>query len=93
MVTNYTKALFDLLGWQGGTIHQVAKELGFADTSILLYGKPEATHICMDSDYMLGHSAYSTCSQEWVKERLLPKYRGNKDFWLGYMRQAFLDTI
>lgn len=78
------KCFYELLGWQGGTIHDVAKELG-VDSTDLLYGKPKNS-IGIDSDYMKGQFAFGTCSKEFVKNTLLPKYKGNLDFWLGYKR-------
>lgn len=87
---NYTQSLFALLGWTGGTIHQVSDEIG-VDSDILLHGKPSSTYTA--SDYMLGQSAFSTCSREWITDRLLPQYKGNADFFLGYMRAAYVESL
>ena len=87
---NKIECLYNVLGWQGGTIHQVADELGIAVGS-LLHGTFTQQHIGADHDYMKGQYAYSSCSTEWVRERLVPMYRGNLDFWLGYMRAYALD--
>lgn len=85
---NPTGCFYDLLGWQGGTIHQVGHELGIRGSD-LLTTKPKDT--ATDSDYMKGQYAYSTCSHKWVHERLIPKYRGNLDFWLGYKTAYLID--
>ena len=84
-----TKPFFEMLGWQGGTIHQVSDEIG-VPVEVLLYGKPSST-LGSNCDYMKGQYAFSTCSKEWVRERLLPMYKGNADFWLGYKIAYMID--
>lgn len=89
---NYTQAIFNLLGWQGGTIHQLADVTG-VDANSLLYGDPGEMKICSDSDWMKGQYAFSTCSTEFVRNNLLSQYKCCKDFWLGYMRAGYLKTL
>ena len=84
------QCFFDLAGTQGGTIHQIGDFLGINGND-LLTKQPESP--ATDSDYMKGQYAYTTCGQDWVRDRLLPKYRGNLDFWLGYQRAFFLDKF
>lgn len=88
---NETKCFFDMLGWTGGTIHQVAEELG-VDANDLLYGKP-IQPLRTDCDYIKGQYAHDTCEKTWVRDRLLPKYKGNIDFWLGYKRAYYLQNV
>lgn len=76
---NTTEALCKALGWQGGTVHQVADELGI-DTHSILYGEPSATYT--SSPYNLG-LYWSTNSKEHQKEVLIPQNRGDIDYWLG----------
>ena len=80
------KALFNVCGWQGGTIHQVADELGITTDDILTDKAPKNQQI--DSDYMGGQFAFDTCSLDFTKRKLKPKYFGNADFWKGYMKAA-----
>lgn len=77
---NRTQALCKAFGWQGGTIHQLAKETG-CDSSSLLYG--EATSTSLGSSYCLGWFAGRTCSLEHNLTTNFLKERGNVDFWLG----------
>lgn len=86
MKQNNVFSLYDLLGWQGGTIHQLSDCFGVSSND-LVYGEPDNT-IGIDSDWMLGQFAYDTCSKEFVMRELFARYRGVKDFWLGYMHAS-----
>lgn len=77
---NRTLALCQLLGWQGGTIHQVAKETG-CSVDGLLYGIAEREGI--PSDFTRGWFAARTCAPIRFRQLVMSKYRGNLDFWLG----------
>jgi hypothetical protein len=91
MTTNNTQALFNLMQWQGGTIHQIADVLDIpAET--LIYGNPSTT-LGINSAYSQGQCAFATCRPEYVKSVLLKAYRGNVNFWLGYMHAATLKEI
>ncbi len=70
-----TRALLYYFGWQGGTIHQLAKETG-CDVQTLLHG---------DDYEKIGHgfSAIRTCDKEWRVEKLAPQHQGEWNFWLS----------
>ncbi|MCR4319790.1 MAG: hypothetical protein NUV74_05565 [Candidatus Brocadiaceae bacterium] len=70
------------VGWQGGTIHQVASELG-CDSTALLYGKPNAGPLT--SDASSGWFTGRTCGIESIRGAVKTRH-GNIDFWLGYAR-------
>jgi hypothetical protein len=72
--------LLAYFGWQGGTIHQVAAEVG-VDSAELLYGHPASIHLA--SLYSLGACSLETCSKSWRVNRLAPKRKGERDYWLG----------
>jgi len=88
---NNTKALFDLLGWQGGTIHQVGEALGVNGLDLIYNDPINGKYI--DSDYMKGQSAYSTCTLQYTRNVLIPLYKGNLDFFLGYMRASRIREV
>ena len=77
---NRSLTLCNALGWQGGTIHQVAKETG-VDVSTLLYGTPVSE--TLGTDYSHGWFAARTCTLAHNKTVVFPKYFGNVEFWLG----------
>jgi hypothetical protein len=72
-----TEALCRVLGWQGGTVHQVEKEIGVSSTDII-YGTPESAN-----DYAAGRAAVRECSLEYIRGFAVRDFKGNKDFWLG----------
>jgi len=78
-MTNLECLLF-AYDFNGGTIHQMESETG-VNSLELLYGKPEFTHF--GSDFISGSFAVSTCNVEFNKTVNFPKYKGNKDFFLG----------
>jgi hypothetical protein len=75
-----TEALCNVLGWQGGTIHQVAKETGCA-LEDLLYGQPKSEHL--GSSYTSGWFASRTCSLLHRQQNVFPQHHGDIDFWIG----------
>ena len=79
---NRTTAYLRAIGWQGGTIHQIAEELGCNSTD-LLYGKPSVDYLTSDSasGWFMGR----TCGIESIRKAVKTR-RGNLDFWLGYAR-------
>lgn len=87
---NYTKALFDLLP-EFSRVSAI-EELTSLNNEQLTYGKPSKQY-GQDSDFMKGQYAHDTCSKEFVLRKLVPMYKGNLDFWLGYMRAAYLSSI
>jgi hypothetical protein len=84
------QCFLNLLGWQGGTIHQVGEALGIHGNDLIT---KQPSNTWADSDYMKGQYAYTSCGVDWVRDRLLPEYKGNLDFWLGYQRAFFIDKF
>jgi hypothetical protein len=80
--------LYALLGWQGGTVHQVAAALN-VNANELLHASPKETYLTNGS-YMKGQYAHDTCSIGHQRAVLLPQYRGDLNFWLGYIRAGEL---
>jgi hypothetical protein len=76
-----TGALVKAMGWQGGTIHQLAQETG-VDVHTLLYAKKPSDQ-SLASPYTQGWFAGRTCTIEFNKHTNFPKFKGNSDFWLG----------
>lgn len=74
------EALCKALGWQGGTIHQVATETG-CTVQDLIHSRPSTTHL--GSDHCSGWFAARTCSLEHNRRVNFPAAKGNLDFWLG----------
>jgi hypothetical protein len=80
MKTN-TELLCLCLGWQGGTVHQVAQATGLTVSQIIdtnrhlssIDGVPTAG----------GWFAMRTCSPEYRVARLFPENQGNLAFWMG----------
>lgn len=71
--------LLAFFGWQGGTIHQIAKETN-VPVNVLISGKPSESFF--GSDYSLGSICLETCSRPW-RAHLGNKRKGNVDWWLG----------
>lgn len=76
-----TEALCFALGWQGGTITQVAEATG-CDAYQLVNSEPEQT-VGLNCDHSLGWSAARTCSIDFNLRVNFPPMAGNLDFWLG----------
>ena len=80
-VTN-TQLLCYALGWQGGTIHQVAEATGLSTDDILTLDKYQPT----DSwEYGGGGTAIRTCSLPYLRQNIYPKEMGNINFWKGVL--------
>lgn len=80
------------LGWQGGTIHQVAQAIG-CDTGELIGAYPVHSG-AMDSAFSLGWFAARTCARKYLDEKLRPLHAGDLQFWLGVAAgQACKDRI
>ena len=75
-----TEGLCQALGWQGGTIHQVAAETG-VDGHELIYG--EASTTAIGSDYCFGWCAARTNEPAFGRASVYAQFHGNRDFWLG----------
>lgn len=76
-VITRTEALMLALGWQGGTVHQVANELGL-DAHEIIYADASE----YNQDHKGGWFAYRTNSLEF-NQRFKASERGNLQFWLG----------
>ena len=74
-----TENLLRYFGWQGGTIHQLAKETG-CSVQDLLYATCENKGLV--SEHTSGHFALRTCSLDYRLKFVEKKY-GVLDFWLG----------
>lgn len=93
-----TQMLLKAFGWQGGTIHQLAKETG-CEVQDLLYGEPKfdyygssATLYRPSRDYLNGFSAAGTCSLDFNLSNNFPKNHGNLDYWFGVMGRLNIDA-
>lgn len=78
-----TELLCRALGWQGGTIHQVAAETGLSTKQILdgdelRYSNMEGTGN--------GWVAWRTCDAGYRQSVLYPKRKGDAGFWYGVAR-------
>lgn len=71
-------ALMHALGWQGGTIHQVAAVTG-CEVADLLHGEDDAH---LGGAFGMGFSAVRTCGREFFN-RTAEKHFGVLAFWLG----------
>lgn len=77
---NPEKRLQNLLaffGWQGGTIHQIAKETGI-DASTLLYSQTEGK----GHAYTIGRNAMQTATLD-SRLKYAQGWKGHLEFWLG----------
>ena len=76
---NRTEALMVAFGYQGGTVHDICKEVGL-EVNDFLYGEA----ILYSNDNACGWFAYRTCTLEFNQERCVKEQRkGNLQFWLG----------
>ena len=73
------RAVYYFFGWQGGTVHQLAKATGLS-TDDILYRKDSASE-CTD-----GFSAIRTCDRDWRRDVLAPKHQGDWKFWRDAMK-------
>lgn len=79
-----TKALYYYLGWQGGTVHQLANEIGLTVQQILYDEMPSKAETATRArDFSHGFSAVRTCDLNWRVTKLLPEWKGNVDYWYG----------
>jgi hypothetical protein len=78
ILTN-TELLCLALGWQGGTVHQVAEETGL-DVSEIINGN---RHSEAQEAFANGWFALRTCTLAFNRERNFPARRGQLGFWMG----------
>ena len=89
------RALYYFLGWQGGTVHQLAKATGLTVSQILYeplngydgyaVGTPRELSRFI-SDKANGSSAVRTCDREYRANTLAPAHKGDFEFWGGVIR-------
>lgn len=68
------RALYYYFGWQGGTIHQLARATGMKSQD-LLYREHGGERLCD------GFSAVRTCDRDWRRDRLAPQHQGDWQYW------------
>lgn len=81
-----TELVMNAIGWQGGTVHQLCRELGL-DVVKFLRHEPESKHL--GSDYSLG-CCINTNSMQYRKDCIIPTRQGNYDYWVGAARSLEL---
>ena len=67
-------------GWQGGTIQQVAAEIGCKAEDIL---NSSPTDMTLNTAYSRGWFAGRTCTVEFNRSHNFPQRMRDLDFWLG----------
>lgn len=72
------QALMIAFGWQGGTLHQLAKEVGIDVHDLIYTAAQEYT-----TEWAAGWFAYNTNTLEFNQDKLLKQMRGNLQFWIG----------
>lgn len=75
---NRTAAIMRLIGWQGGTVHQLCEYLG-VDVNKFLWDEKD---LSKDSNYTLGLYC-STNSKAYINSHIVPKYKGDTQYWIG----------
>lgn len=80
MKTN-TELLCLCLGWQGGTVHQVAEATGLTTSQII--DTDRKLEYINDIPTSGGWMAIRTCSPEYRASKLFPVNQGNLAFWMG----------
>ena len=74
------RALYYYFGWQGGTVHQLAKETGLTVNQIL-YSPMVDTRLSTG-----GFSGVRTCDLSWRINKLAPTQQGNEGYWHDVIR-------
>ena len=85
---NPTILLMHAIGWQGGTVHQVAEYTGLSVPDILSLQKHEP-YPGLTSPACKGWCAVRTCSLAWNKEKIFPAHHYDIDFWSGVLQAQF----
>ncbi|AUR87610.1 hypothetical protein NVP1101O_199 [Vibrio phage 1.101.O._10N.261.45.C6] len=81
-----TEKFLELLGYKGGTIHQVSKVTGLTLDQILnLHTIPYTSY---KTTSQITGSVMFTCSGIYIRETMSPEYRGDTDFW-----KAAIDSL
>jgi hypothetical protein len=74
-----TELLCLALGWQGGTVHQVAEETGLSVSEIIESNR----HDHSQEGHSHGWFALRTCDLAFNRERNFPVRKGQIGFWMG----------
>ena len=80
-----TSLLLQVLGYQGGTIHQAAQETGLSTSQILDLHNTKHEHGLL-SDESKGFSCILTNSLVFNKANIFINNKGNPNFWFGACR-------
>lgn len=88
-----TLTLMHALGWQGGTIHDLATEIGLNVDQILNLHTYSPRYTGLDGDNSAGWFATRTCSVQWFKVVIKPRYIGNIEFWHGVLEGRYSKEI
>ena len=78
-----TRLAIKILGWQGGTIHQVCETFG-VKVNNFLYDSAEEVGV-INSPFSHGWFAVRTCPLDYVRKTLIPRHRGNLQFVFGML--------
>lgn len=73
-----TEALMRAFGWQGGTVHDLCKEIGCVVDDFLYNECSE-----YEQDHRFGWFAYRTNSLEYNRANILDGKKGCVKFWIG----------
>jgi len=85
-----TQKLLKILGYTGGTIHDLSKELGLPVNQILdIETAPYEAGVFEGKAKSVG-LIVNTCGSKWIKENLLPTYYGSFNFWKAAIRSVDL---
>lgn len=71
------------LGWQGGTVHDVAKETGLTVAQILNTDRNSIKPEHMGTDFSKGRCSVMTCDLKHNQETNFPVNKGNLEYWMG----------
>jgi hypothetical protein len=74
-----TEALCIGLGWQGGTVHQVAEATGLTVEDIVYKAKPSEV---ANPEFAGGWFCFRTCGKD-HQAKVYAAKQGNFDFWCG----------
>ena len=83
-----TELLLQALGYQGGTVHDICRMVGI-DVHEFLHKQVPPSDKMLGDHWFMG-TCFNTCSMAYRHETLLPKYKGNLNFWLGVCRSMEL---
>jgi len=88
---NNTEKLLKILGYQGGTIHDLSKEIGLSVSVILDIDKLSYDYGVLEGKAKSVGLITNTCSASYIKTNLLPIYYGSFNFWKAAIRSLDLD--